>query len=330
MNCDIIRDLIPLYVDDVCSKESSVAVEEHVADCLPCRSILQNLKSNLVENELSEETNEIIYRHAKRQKRKSLIVGLTFAGILMIPIIVCLIVNLATGHGLDWFFIVLAGLAVFASVTVVPMTANRNRFLLSLGCFTTSLLLLFMTVCIYVGGDWFFFAAGISLFSLSLFCLPIALNLLPQNGLLKNHKALLSFAADTVLYFVMLLGIGLFVNAGNTFWGIALPVSGVCVFIAWLVFLPLRYWKTNRLIKAGTVTMPLSVVEPFVNYLINQLIGSFGLEIAPEYEAVQPFQPLVWNEHTINWNVNWIIAATGILTGIILLTVGIIKKNRKK
>ena len=29
-NCDIIRDLLPLYVDGVCSQESAKLVEEHL------------------------------------------------------------------------------------------------------------------------------------------------------------------------------------------------------------------------------------------------------------------------------------------------------------
>lgn len=35
--CGIIRDLLPLYIDDVCNQESRSAVEEHLLECAACR-----------------------------------------------------------------------------------------------------------------------------------------------------------------------------------------------------------------------------------------------------------------------------------------------------
>ena len=36
MKCEIIRDLIPLYLDKVCSEDSRKLVEEHLAECSEC------------------------------------------------------------------------------------------------------------------------------------------------------------------------------------------------------------------------------------------------------------------------------------------------------
>ena len=36
--CDLIRDLLPLYQDGVCSEESRAAVEEHLRECPSCRA----------------------------------------------------------------------------------------------------------------------------------------------------------------------------------------------------------------------------------------------------------------------------------------------------
>lgn len=46
-NCGLINDLIPLYVDDICSEESKMMVEEHIATCESCRDELKKMKSNL-------------------------------------------------------------------------------------------------------------------------------------------------------------------------------------------------------------------------------------------------------------------------------------------
>ncbi len=47
-DCGVIKDLIPLYVDDICSKESREKVEEHVEHCPDCLMTLERMKSKLV------------------------------------------------------------------------------------------------------------------------------------------------------------------------------------------------------------------------------------------------------------------------------------------
>ena len=44
MNCNIISDLIPLYIDGCCSEESKKMVEEHIASCHACRELLNTMK----------------------------------------------------------------------------------------------------------------------------------------------------------------------------------------------------------------------------------------------------------------------------------------------
>lgn len=43
--CDLIRDLLPLYVDGAASKESARAVEAHVAQCPECRQALEDMRA---------------------------------------------------------------------------------------------------------------------------------------------------------------------------------------------------------------------------------------------------------------------------------------------
>lgn len=44
MNCNIIKDLLPLYLDQVCSAETAKAVEEHLTACPACRSLLDKMR----------------------------------------------------------------------------------------------------------------------------------------------------------------------------------------------------------------------------------------------------------------------------------------------
>ena len=43
--CGIIRDLLPLYIDDVCNEESKQAVQNHLAGCEKCRGCYEAMKS---------------------------------------------------------------------------------------------------------------------------------------------------------------------------------------------------------------------------------------------------------------------------------------------
>ena len=44
-DCNVIRDLLPLYADEVCSKESRGLVDEHLAECPACTEELARIQS---------------------------------------------------------------------------------------------------------------------------------------------------------------------------------------------------------------------------------------------------------------------------------------------
>ena len=43
MNCEIIKDLIPLYIDGCCSEESRKTVKEHIDGCKKCRELFDDM-----------------------------------------------------------------------------------------------------------------------------------------------------------------------------------------------------------------------------------------------------------------------------------------------
>ncbi|WP_138753947.1 zf-HC2 domain-containing protein [Paenibacillus sinopodophylli] len=45
LKCEVIKDLLPLYIDKVCSRESATLIEEHLAGCSSCRLEWENLQS---------------------------------------------------------------------------------------------------------------------------------------------------------------------------------------------------------------------------------------------------------------------------------------------
>ncbi|MBU5627864.1 zf-HC2 domain-containing protein [Oscillibacter sp. MSJ-2] len=58
MKCEIVRDLLPLYCDNVCSAESRAEVEAHLKECAGCRREMEELRAPLPEEELRAADKE--------------------------------------------------------------------------------------------------------------------------------------------------------------------------------------------------------------------------------------------------------------------------------
>lgn len=68
IKCEIIRDLLPLYYDDVCSEESHKLVEEHLASCPKCRAELIEMEEEIIAKSPVEDIS-LIKNISKRWKR---------------------------------------------------------------------------------------------------------------------------------------------------------------------------------------------------------------------------------------------------------------------
>ena len=44
LDCDVIRDLLPLYAEKLASSASSALVEQHLAECEACRAELEQME----------------------------------------------------------------------------------------------------------------------------------------------------------------------------------------------------------------------------------------------------------------------------------------------
>ena len=59
--CGIIKDLLPLYIDDVCNEDSRQVVENHLAECEACRKYHEAMKATegYVDKETLEDLNMV-------------------------------------------------------------------------------------------------------------------------------------------------------------------------------------------------------------------------------------------------------------------------------
>lgn len=80
MNCNIIKDLLPLYLDQVCSAETAKAVEAHLVTCPACRSLLDKMRQGSivpepVQVQAQQEANVLrgIKRKFSTRRRRSVL-----------------------------------------------------------------------------------------------------------------------------------------------------------------------------------------------------------------------------------------------------------------
>lgn len=319
--CELIQDLLPLYQDSVCSNSSKIAVEEHIGECENCRNVLQQLKSTSYDEVLTKEKNNIIDTHVKKERRRSTTIGLATAGVLMIPVIVCLICNLAIGHALDWFYIVLASLLMVASITVLPLLVYEKRLLWTLAGFLGSLILLLLVTCIYSKGNWFFLATVPVIFGFSIVFMPYVVCQITLPERWKNQKGLLVMAWDTLWLYGIIFVCGLH-SISERYWSIALLITTFCVLLPWAIFVCIRYTKAHSMTKAGMVTILVGAFVSVVNDITNGIVeGSIHIRMKDADFSR-------WDSTAVvNGNVMLIILVVSIIIGIVFIGAGILLKK---
>ena len=100
--CGIIRDLLPLYIDDVCNEESKQAVENHLSECEKCKNYYESMKSTegfvAKENDNSEDmkmANNLKNVKSKINKKIRNIVLGAVAAMVFVIVGVTLLFNVA-------------------------------------------------------------------------------------------------------------------------------------------------------------------------------------------------------------------------------------------
>ena len=97
--CGIIQDLLPLYVDGICSPESQAAVAQHLQECDVCRERHRRMTAALPEQAEPEELEKgRVLRRGLRKVRRRWILSLV-AALLAVPLLLMSIAQI-TGDGI--------------------------------------------------------------------------------------------------------------------------------------------------------------------------------------------------------------------------------------
>ena len=90
--CEIVQDLLPLYVDDACSKSSAAMVKEHLESCPECKALYEKLCSDAGEETLKAEMVGVVAKHEKKVKKKRLLT--IVASVVLTIVLIFSVINL--------------------------------------------------------------------------------------------------------------------------------------------------------------------------------------------------------------------------------------------
>ncbi len=92
IHCNIARDLMPLYIDNVLSDESKAAVEEHLTGCSECRQYFRKMSDADISNS-EDKCDEIISRLDEAESLKRLKRNMLFKRIFTITLTAAVVVG---------------------------------------------------------------------------------------------------------------------------------------------------------------------------------------------------------------------------------------------
>lgn len=90
-NCDVIRDLLPLYEDGAVSEETAKLVRKHLADCPDCRAELRKMRTpiSLPPDEDEKAVKRFLERRAEIRKKQNVKLACAVS-VLAVIVVFCL------------------------------------------------------------------------------------------------------------------------------------------------------------------------------------------------------------------------------------------------
>lgn len=88
--CEVIQDLLPLYVDEACSQSSLEMIKEHLESCPECREIYQKMRSHTSEEILQKERDGVILRYSNKLKKRKILTIISSVALTLIIVFGCI------------------------------------------------------------------------------------------------------------------------------------------------------------------------------------------------------------------------------------------------
>lgn len=123
LECDVIRDLLPLYAEDMVSESSRKLISAHISECSECRAMYDEMTAPPPEVQFTKEPAQSFQKYVKKKKRRF---GWKVALISATVVAVLFFARLAAIGGLMAF---LAISSVSAPIEVDTDVNNYHRYM---------------------------------------------------------------------------------------------------------------------------------------------------------------------------------------------------------
>lgn len=104
ISCEVIQDLLPLYVDEICSEHSKRLVKEHLRECEKCRKTIDETRSvpDMVIQPDKREKDSIVTRSLKKIRRRWVMSLIAVLLIIPLSLLGVLGYNQVSGNGISY------------------------------------------------------------------------------------------------------------------------------------------------------------------------------------------------------------------------------------
>ena len=185
-----------------------------------------------------------------------------------IAVLVCFICDLAIYHALDWFWIVLASVALAFCFTNLPFLMRRNRLAACLGAATGCLLLLLLACWGYAGGRWII--GGLAITAV---CLALPWGWWAVWRFYGRHVLPICVGLLSVWVFALLAVIWAFAG-GDWLLPVAFPLAAAGAAFLWAGFAAARWMPAGPWLKGGVIALLASFALPVFDCLCALLLAS--------------------------------------------------------
>lgn len=321
--CEIVQDLLPLYVDGICSEASKELVKRHLAECSRCKDEVKRLKDMEIEVVIDNERNKVLQHHAKKEQSAAWRAGAIIAVILFIPVMIATIFAAAGDTDIGTVLVLTASMILAAALIVIPLMTKKNRFAKVILASTGAIILIELFMSRFFEGGSFLQLVIPTIFGISVVFFPFLVRGTELPEIIANKKLLIVMCWDTLWLYLTVLAVTL---TEHDYEGcrVGIVISTFFVINAWLICLIIRLSALNRWMKAGVISVIGGLVMLFANDVTaiilegNYYLSIFNLNLSN------------WSmESNVDANIRFIMLVLAIVIGIVVFLIGVIK-NRKK
>ncbi|MCR4791718.1 MAG: DUF4825 domain-containing protein [Lachnospiraceae bacterium] len=105
IDCEVIQDLFPSYIDGLTREKTNAVIEEHLAGCEKCKKVLSSMKgaSETMPETTSEEKKAIDFLKKNKKRNHRILIGSIIGALLLVAVVLAVrVFAVGTKSAHDW------------------------------------------------------------------------------------------------------------------------------------------------------------------------------------------------------------------------------------